>query len=438
MISIQNKKDCCGCSACASICPKQCITMVEDKEGFLYPSVDEDVCVNCGVCEKVCNEMMPYDKREPKQVLAAINKNEQVRLKSSSGGIFYLLAEKIISEGGVVFGARFDETWQVLIDYADDMRGVETFMGSKYVQARVANAYKDVKRFLIEGRKVLFTGTPCQVAGLHKFLRKPYENLLTVDFICHGTPSPKVWRMYLDETIKTAQSISHIEFRNKKRGWKNFCFRLTYNEEDKTLSLLSPFQHNPYMKAFLQDIILRPSCYDCKAKGCSSQSDITIADFWGVNTLFPNMDDDKGTGLVFINTDKGQTALDFAQMNVAETTYECIKPLNPACYRSPKVHPKREDFFARLDHENVIELIKDLTRPTIRQSIRMILSRCKSALIRIVRNLIGGGKISSSNEQKNIERETVLQTLQHPQIMSINFRCKRHGWKTYNMEIRIK
>ena len=229
MISIIDKKHCCGCSACASICPRHCITMTEDNEGFLYPRVDEDSCVKCGLCKKVCNELHPYEEREPQQVLAAINKNEEVRLKSSSGGIFYILAERTIHSGGVVFGARFDENWQVIIDYAEDMKGVEAFMGSKYVQARIGNAYVDARRFLSEGREVLFSGAPCQVAGLHKFLRRPYENLLTVDFICHGTPSPKVWRMYLGEVIKRVQDLGGVEFRNKDRGWKNFSFRVRYH-----------------------------------------------------------------------------------------------------------------------------------------------------------------------------------------------------------------
>lgn len=391
MISIKNKINCCGCSACASICPKHCIVMQADNEGFLYPNVDGDACVNCGLCEKVCNELHPYDRREPLKVFAAINNDEEVRLKSSSGGIFHILAESVINEGGVVFGARFDENWQVVIDYTEDMKGMEAFMGSKYVQSRVANAYKDAKRFLAEGRKVLFSGTPCQVAGLHKFLRRKCDNLLTVDFVCHGTPSPKVWRLYLDETIKATQRISQIEFRNKKYGWKNFSFHLAYNEEKNSLSLLSPFQCNPYMRAFLQDIILRPSCYDCKAKECNSQSDITIADFWGIDTLFPNMDDDKGTSLVLVNTNKGNVALDFSQMSVAEATYEHIKPLNPACYRSPKVHPKRKDFFDRLDYENVISLIKDSTRPTAKQGVRMVLSYCKSTIKRNLKRVIGGG-----------------------------------------------
>lgn len=428
MINIKDKKECCGCSACASICPKHCITMTEDHEGFLYPNVDENTCISCGLCEKVCNELHPYDTREPLQVLAAINKNEEVRLKSSSGGIFYILAEKTIREGGVVFGARFDEKWQVVIDYAEDMKNVEAFMGSKYVQARIDKAYIDAKRFLSEGRQVLFSGTPCQVAGLRKFLRKPYINLLSVDFVCHGTPSPKVWRMYLDEVVKKSQSVSNVEFRNKDKGWKKFCFKLKYNEDDKTLSLLSPYPENHYMKAFLKDIILRPSCYACKAKGCSSQSDITIADFWGIETVFPEMDDDKGTGLVFVNTESGKAALDVTQMKVLETTYERIKPLNPACFRSSKQHSKREEFFKRLEKEDLIALINDCTKPPFNQQVRIFKGRCKSFIKKLLKSAIMGG-VTASNESA---------IPSNPKIISVCFRCKVNGWRNYNVLIVVK
>lgn len=360
--------------------------MVADSEGFLYPHVEVSDCIDCGLCEKVCNELNPYDKRTPLNVLAAINKNEDIRLESSSGGIFYILAEKTINEGGVVFGARFDEQWQVLIDYTEDINGVRAFMGSKYVQARIENAYKDVRRFLKEGRKVLFSGTPCQVAGLHKFLRKTYDNLMTVDFICHGTPSPKVWALYLKDLVDEAKCISSIEFRNKQNGWKNFCFNLKYNKCDQTVSLLTSFRKNPYIKAFLYDIILRPSCYDCKAKGCSSLSDITIADFWGIQTIFPDMDDDKGTGLIFINTDKGRTLLDLSKVEYRETTFENIKHLNPVCYCSVSEPPKRKYFFDNLDSKDLVVLVNDCTKPTIIQQVIMKLRVCK----RIVHRILGG------------------------------------------------
>lgn len=390
MIHIIEKKNCCGCSACASICPKQCITMKEDGEGFLYPLVDNTTCVKCGLCEKVCNELHPYGKRKPKQVLAAINKNIDVRLKSSSGGIFYILAERTIKEGGVVFGARFDTNWQVFISYAEDMNGVEAFLGSKYVQARIDNAYKDVKRFLLEGRKVLFSGTPCQVAGLHKFLGKSYNNLLTIDFVCHGTPSPKVWKVYLENVLKGIKRIDKIEFRNKNNGWRKFNFNLVCRKNSNSISLLSPASQNHYMKAFLHDIILRPSCYDCKVKECRSQSDITIADFWGIEKVFPNIDDDKGTSMIFINTDVGENALDFTKIEYKKTEYDKIKNLNKACFCSSSPHPKRAVFFRRLNNgENLIKLIDTYTNPSFKYRVKRILSRCKH----IASDFVGGVKM---------------------------------------------
>lgn len=436
MIQIIDKENCCGCASCASICPKHCITMAADSEGFLYPNVNRETCIDCGLCEKVCIELHPFEKSEPLSVFAAINKNEEIRLKSSSGGIFYIVAEKIINEGGVVFGARFDENWQVIIDYTEDLKGIEAFMGSKYVQARVEYAYKDAKRFLLEGRKVLFSGTPCQIAGLNKFLQKKYDNLLTVDFICHGTPSPKVWNMYLNEVIEKIKYISSVEFRNKKKGWKNFSFNLRYNQEDRTYSVFSPFQRNPYMKAFLQDIILRPSCYNCKVKGCSSKSDITIADFWGIHSVFPEMDDDKGTGLVLINSEKGKYSLDWKQIDFTQTTYERIKPLNPACYRLPKIHPKREEFFRKLDHVNLLDLIDDCTKPTLTKRYRKILSICKCMIIRVIR----GGKDELIQNDNNIiiDHYQLSNSLSNPNIISVSFRNKDNGWKRYCMEIKVK
>ena len=367
MIQIQDKSLCCGCSACASACPKHCITMEADHEGFLYPRVNVATCVECGLCEKVCHELHPQAVREPQQVLAAINKDESIRLKSSSGGIFYLLAEKVIHEGGVVFGARFDSDWQVVIDYAETLSGVEAFMGSKYVQARMEQAYIHARQFLKEGRKVLFAGTPCQIAGLHQFLRKDYENLLTVDFICHGTPSPKVWGMYLKEVVQKVNDIHSIRFRDKANGWKKFGFELQYDAEPGRVTLLYPFGENPYMNAFLTNITLRPSCYACKANAGRSGSDVTIADFWGVHTLFPTMDDDKGTGLVFLHSDKGKKLFENSKISSCETSYESIKPLNPSCYRSVAPHPKRSYFFRNLDKKNLFKLIEECNKPTLRQ-----------------------------------------------------------------------
>ncbi len=437
MITITNKHNCCGCSACASICPKHCISMQADNEGFLYPVVNKADCINCGLCEKVCHEMHPFEELKPLKVYAAINKDEEIRLKSSSGGIFFLLAEKTIAEGGVVFGARFDEQWQVVIDYAETMKGVKAFMGSKYVQARMASAYADAKRFLAEGRKVLFSGTPCQIAGLHHFLRKPYDNLLTVDIICHGTPSPKVWSRYLDEVVTTGRkAINDVQFRNKSNGWKAFNFTMEYNKDEQTVSLCSHHQQNHFMRAFLRDMILRPSCYQCQAKSGRSHSDITIADFWGINTEIPDMDDDKGTGLVLVKTEKGLSALDWSKTNHKETTAEVALIHNPAYSRSVAAHPKRAEFFARIDEtESVNVLIVDCLRPTFKQRLRMTLLSCKQLIKRMLKSVIGGGNKKSV---KPIEMISIPPFSENISVSSITFRNKQQGWKSYRLEIKMK
>ncbi len=205
MIHIKKKGDCYGCSACVQKCPKQCISLVEDGEGFLYPKVDTVGCIDCGLCEKVCPWINRPEKFPPKEVLAVKNRNETERMASSSGGVFIALAREVIGRGGVVFGAVFDEKWEVKHACAETLEDVRPMMGSKYVQSRIGDSYCQAERFLKAGRKVLFTGSPCQVAGLHAYLRKDYTNLLSVDFLCHGVPSPGVWRQYLGETFYSAR-----------------------------------------------------------------------------------------------------------------------------------------------------------------------------------------------------------------------------------------
>lgn len=247
MIKIQNKQDCCGCAACVQRCPKHCISMKEDSEGFLYPAVDESMCIDCGLCEKVCPIINHPEKLPVKEVLAVKNRNEVERMASSSGGVFIALAKTTIEKGGVVFGAVFDENWEVMHTYAETLDEVKPMMGSKYLQSRIGNSFRNAEKFLKEGREVLFTGTPCQVTGLHNYLRKDYPNLLSVDFLCHGVPSPGVWRKYLDEefhfsarraagkntvlssSLKSVPVITGIEFRDKTlNGWKKYSFVVQY------------------------------------------------------------------------------------------------------------------------------------------------------------------------------------------------------------------
>lgn len=201
MIYIKDKKDCCGCSACVQRCPKQCISLHEDAEGFLYPNVDENICIGCGLCEKVCPVVNQSDEHEPLAVYAAMNPDESIRMQSSSGGVFTLLAEKVLAEGGVLFGACFNERWEVVHDFVETKEELARFRGSKYVQSKVGDTFRLAEDFLKQGRTVLYSGTPCQIAGLKLFLRKSYDNLLAVDFICHGVPSPGVFRTYLQNEI---------------------------------------------------------------------------------------------------------------------------------------------------------------------------------------------------------------------------------------------
>lgn len=345
MISIKSKYDCCGCEACAQKCAHNAISMKRDKEGFLYPIIDPNKCTKCDICEKVCpviNQKLPS---EPIKTYAAKNKDEIVRLQSSSGGIFTLLATKTINNGGVVFGAKFDEQWKVVHDYVETIEDLAKFRGSKYVQSRINDNYIKVEQFLKQGRKVLFSGTPCQIAGLKRFLIKDYKNLICIDIICHGVPSPFVWEKYIQQ-FKTA-SISSVKFRDKTNSWKNYEVVISQN----TSELIRETIHkNVYMKFFLSDLCLRPSCASCPAKAGKSQSDITIADFWGVQHIHPEFDDDKGCNLVIVNSKKGNELFkSLDKCNKIETDFKQAISYNPSYFKSV-VEPKyRKYFFVNFD-----------------------------------------------------------------------------------------
>lgn len=355
MINITDKHKCCGCTACISVCPKGYISMSEDKEGFLYPVVDSVKCIDCGLCEKVCPVLHPLKNEAEPLVYAAINNDESIRMQSSSGGIFTLLAEYVIDRGGVVFGACFDRDWNVVHDYTETKEGLVRFRGSKYVQSNVGNSFSQVKIFLDAGREVLFSGTPCQVAGLKNYLRKPYPNLLTVDLVCHGVPSPDVWRKYLQETVckayrikknKSAVNIcdyiSDIKFRAKDKGWKKYSFKIEY--KDGRIEI-NPFYENPYMNIFLSNLSLRPSCYVCPAKLNNVQSDITLADFWGVNKIDPNIDDDKGCGLLFLNNKEKIGLLYSLQCMLFNQSLDNVSKYNPSILYSVNKPGNRKFFF---------------------------------------------------------------------------------------------
>lgn len=385
MINIQNKQDCCGCSACVQRCPKQCITLHEDEEGFLYPKVDVDVCVDCGLCEKVCPVLHQAEERVPLEVFAAKNPNEQVRMESSSGGVFTQLAEQTIEAGGVVFGVKWNEHFEAVHAYTETKEGLVAFRGSKYVQSRVGDTFKQAEQFLKRGRQVLYSGTPCQIVALKLFLRKDYQNLLAVDFICHGTPSPGVFRWYLSEEIAKEAArqsgekiqfrsslpipsiakadviareqgfeIEDIRFRDKRVGWKKFSFVLSLKSlskettagEKNSVSLSYTLHENAFMKGFLRNIYLRPSCYACPAKSGKSGSDITLADYWGIQHLMPEFDDDRGVSALTINTEKGQKTMQTIGAEIYSAPYEDLCAKNPSLLHSCRIPANRSRFFA--------------------------------------------------------------------------------------------
>lgn len=408
MIVLDDKNKCCGCWACVQCCPKKCISMKEDEEGFLYPVVNEDICIDCGLCEKVCPVIHQEEIREPLDVYAAINPDEAIRLKSSSGGVFTSLAEYVIQRGGVVFGACFNSKWEVVHDYTETIEGLEKFRGSKYVQSRIGDCYKQAEDFLKEGRFILFSGTPCQISGLHKFLRKDYDKLLTMDFICHGVPSPGVFRTYLrDEIIEIAHKgdkknsvlhpcipliserdgleenpnlIKSISFRDKRNGWKKYGFTLELSKAsaagEKNTVLLSykRVDKHPFLEGFLKDLYLRPSCYACPSKGLSSGSDITLGDYWGIESTLPELDDDKGISVITVNTSKGKEVLEYLPIELHMTSWNDLKMKNKSVVQSAKIPNNRILFFVN-DGKSFKQKIKVLCKVpfSIKRTIMLII-----------------------------------------------------------------
>ena len=344
-------KKCSGCMACVNICPKAAIK-IEKIDGFEYPYVDEDICIKCGKCDIVCPII---NKQEEKQYLqkvyAAKNKNTEIRMKSSSGGIFILIAEWILDNGGVVFGAKFNDKMEVVHDCVESKEELSLLRGSKYVQSKIDLSYSKAKKFLESGKKVLFTGTPCQIEGLLGFLGKKYDNLYTQDIVCHGVPSPLVWKKYLEYKKFPKQ----INFRNKEQtGWTNYQVQYKYENNEE----LVEHKKDLYMKLFLKNLDLRESCYSCGFKKIIRNSDITIADFWGINTVNSEFNDEKGISAIIINSDKGLEIFNQIKSKI-EFIKEDIKNIikfNSCICNSVSYNEKRKDFFLDIE-ENDFEFI---------------------------------------------------------------------------------
>lgn len=354
IIEIESK--CTGCSACASVCPQQCISMVADEEGFLFPVIDEEKCIKCGKCRTVCSKRADLYEQN-KDVLVAYNRDEKTRIDSSSGGIFSALAIPVLEQGGVVFGAAFDDDFQVNhigITTTEDLYKVR---GSKYVQSKIGNSYKQAKDYLNSNRKVLFSGTPCQIAGLRSYLGKGYDNLICVDIICMGVSSPYVWESYKNENNL---KLKKFDFRNKTNGWRKS--NLKYTNDDGTFE--ETHKENTYMQTFFKLISLRKSCYQCDFKCDDGKADITIGDCWGYENfveLPQNHNIDLGLSVLIQRTENGkkymQTILDKLVVIKSED-YKEISKYNPRLETSANCPEERFVFFDDLRTQGLDKALK--------------------------------------------------------------------------------
>lgn len=381
-----NIDKCNGCHVCFNICPQSAIEMKEDEKGFKYPVIDNEKCTNCGLCERKCPVL---NKKENKpntpKAYACYNKNEEIRLQSSSGGIFTLLAEYILDNNGAIFGAAFDEKFMVKHILVENKKDLDKLRTSKYLQSDIGDIYKQAKELLNNNRLVLFTGTPCQINGLFTYLGKEYDNLYTQDIICHGVPSPKVWKKYLEYRKKkdNADPIK-INFREKTEGWILFSLYFKYADEKK-------YEKNQtvdlYMQAFLRDACLRDSCYECSFKEKNRKSDITLADFWGIQNVLPEMHDDKGTSLVIVNTEKGQKLYDAIKdkMIYKEVDFEESIKYNTSMYKSVEKNKSRDKFFENLDKLEFDELVKKYAPVKKPSFVRRVLRKCKKIAKKILK-----------------------------------------------------
>jgi coenzyme F420-reducing hydrogenase beta subunit len=347
MISVyNNKQNCCGCTACKFSCPTSAIEMVEDNEGFLYPIIEQNSCIDCGRCRSVCsfnNNYLKNNDFELPIVLAVKHKNNDIRMSSTSGGVFTALSDYILDNSGVVFGAKFDENKKVIHSKAFTKLERDKFNGSKYVQSDLNDVFKDIKNLIRKNKKVLFSGTPCQCAGLRSFLtNENVENLVICDIVCHGVPSPLMFKEHIKrlELVKNSV-ISNYFFRDKILGWHAHNEVAVFKNGKKEF-LTSNMERHKLL--FHSHFIMRPSCYECVFTNLNRPSDITMGDFWGIERSMPDFDDNKGVSLILINSLKGKSLfekikdkLEYRISNIDD----CMQPN----LKQPTTKPKNRDEF---------------------------------------------------------------------------------------------
>lgn len=382
MITLNRNQDCCGCSACMSVCPQHCISLHEDREGFLYPIVDIDACTNCNACNKVCPVINMEGQRltsysSSTKAYAATVADKEILLKSSSGGLFSAIASSIVNEGGVVYGAAWvnDVVQHIAVQTHSDLA---LLRGSKYVQSSLGNSFPEIKAYLISGRKVLFSGTPCQIAGLRTFLQKEFENLLNVEIACHGAPSPKVLQKYILILRDLYGHDVQINFRSKRDGWQQYKVTAFTGDEHY---FYESHKENVYMKGFLRELFSRPICHECPFKTGTSGADITLADFWGIDDVIPQFPSYNGVSLVLTHSPIAEFVINSLE-GVIKTEVGLQNALrqNGALLQSEEPHPERTYFFKHIDNKPLLPLINECLK--LRKMTRLKL-RIKSYLNKI-------------------------------------------------------
>ena len=389
---MEKKENCCGCTACKIACPQQCIEMKYDEEGFQYPIVDDKKCVHCGICNAICPFKNIYTITDIPFAVAAFCKDDEIRYESSSGGIFTALATNIIEQGGIVCGAIFDSNTKAVRHICvDTVDGLNAFRGSKYIQSELGDVYNNIHNYLVNGRIVLFSGTSCQVAGLKAYLRKEYENLICVEVICHGVPSLKLWKLYVEYNEKKKnKTIENVQFRSKKYSWGNFGIKTGFC--DKTDIFQFSFE-NSFFRLFNSNLCLRPSCYECKAKGKNTRADISLGDFWHIDEIYPDLDDGKGISLVLLCTEKGKHFFEHVSDKMMifndKIDYKTACRCNPAIVKSMSKSDKREYFFKDLCNMEFDKLVKKYSPKTVKMIIKGVLLR--SGVWQVIQKSRNGG-----------------------------------------------
>lgn len=392
-ITEQNKSQCCGCNACGDACAKHAITFKTDIEGFWYPEVDEDLCTDCGLCEKVCpqihaEELKKNDYVEPRCV-AAIHKNLEIRFDSTSGGMFTALAEKTLKEGGYVGGAVYTENWGVKWFISNDPNDLPALRSSKYLQSNSEGMYKRVKELLKAGEKVLICGLPCQIAAIKAFLGTEYDNLILVDLICRYINSPLAYRKYIDQLEKEHGSkVVYIKAKNKELGWRKLTHKCVFKNNT---TYYGTIDNDIFMKASMKlNCLSRPSCYECKFKDFPRYGDITIGDYW-IDKSKSSLDDNTGTSIVLLNSKKGENYFTEVRKKLKseDVTFESIKAGNPALYKPlPMPSVSRDEFFQRINVEDFRHVVDDMAPKPQRKSRLYNLLRNIVCLLRTIKRAI--------------------------------------------------